>query len=596
MQTAIEEYIRRHDDRQRVASARERTHARLGNAKMAIVVGALGYGAFTLGGEPQLVVYVSAASVYLAIAVWHELTIRALARANAAARFYLDGIARIEDRWIGIGQTGERFRERDHPYADDLDLFGDGSLFQLLSGARTPMGEERLASWLRRAATPSEIALRHARVSALRENVDLRERIAVVNAGSARRMAPDRLMAWAATAATLPRARALVILMAVAFVATLVLFLRGGGALPMGFTLLAEAGLVAWLGRRANAVVESLSSATGAAGLDLLSRVIREVEHERVPDADLAALFGRLTAAGPPAARASQAIAALARIADWSDSRHNVFTRLLEIPALYTLQVAYAAEAWRRRYGASMADWVEVVAETEALLSISGYAFEHPADPFPAIVEQAEALFEGNDVGHPLIPAATAVRNSVTLGGPSQVLLVSGSNMAGKSTLLRTVGLNVVLALAGAPVRAATLTLSPLALGTCLRHTDSLHEGRSGFYTEVLRLRLVSDLLDGPAPLVFLFDELLSGTNSSDRRIAAEGIVRSMVERGAIGMVTTHDLALTEIANVLPGRVRNVHLQDHVEDGKMRFDYKLRDGVIEHSNALELMRMIGLDV
>lgn len=161
---------------------------------------------------------------------------------------------------------------------------------------------------------------------------------------------------------------------------------------------------------------------------------------------------------------------------------------------------------------------------------------------------------------------------------------------------MRTVGINTVLALAGAPVRAQRLRLTPLAVGTCLRHSDSLQEHRSGFYTEALRIRLICDLLDGPLPLLFLFDELLSGTNSKDRRIAAEGVVRTMLSRGAIGMVTTHDLSLTEIAAMFPGQVRNVHLEDRVEDGKMSFDYKLRDGVITHSNALELMRMIGLDV
>jgi DNA mismatch repair ATPase MutS len=201
-------------------------------------------------------------------------------------------------------------------------------------------------------------------------------------------------------------------------------------------------------------------------------------------------------------------------------------------------------------------------------------------------------------MAHPLIPSSTAVANTFGLGsGPRpQVLIVSGSNMSGKSTLMRTTGLNVVLALAGAPIRAARMRLTPLAVGTCLRHTDSLQEHRSGFYTEALRIRRIFDLLDGPLPVLFLFDELLSGTNSKDRRIAAEGVIRSMLSRRAIGMVTTHDLALTEIAAIFTGQVGNVHLQDHVEDGKMQFDYKLRSGVITHSNALELMRMIGLDV
>jgi len=168
--------------------------------------------------------------------------------------------------------------------------------------------------------------------------------------------------------------------------------------------------------------------------------------------------------------------------------------------------------------------------------------------------------------------------------------------MSGKSTLMRTTGVTVVLALAGAPVRAHRLRLTPLAVGTCLRHTDSLQEHRSGFYTEALRIRRIYDLLNGQLPVLFLFDELLSGTNSKDRRIAAEGVTKTMLARHAIGMVTTHDLALTEIAAMFPGQVKNVHLQDHVDHGKMTFDYKLRDGVITHSNALELMRMIGLDV
>ena len=155
---------------------------------------------------------------------------------------------------------------------------------------------------------------------------------------------------------------------------------------------------------------------------------------------------------------------------------------------------------------------------------------------------------------------------------------------------------SAVLAMAGAPVRARRFTLTPVAIGTCLRHTDSLQEHRSGFYTEALRIRLITDLLGGERPLLFLFDELLNGTNSKDRRIAAEGVIKTLLAGRAMGMVTTHDLALTEIAAMAPGDVRNVHLEDRVENGKMVFDYTVKDGVITHSNALELMRIIGLDV
>ncbi|OFW44231.1 MAG: hypothetical protein A3J29_23555 [Acidobacteria bacterium RIFCSPLOWO2_12_FULL_67_14b] len=581
-----------------MVAERERVHVRLGNAKVAIFLGAIVYGAVTLGGDPSLTVWVALVAAYLALAVWHELTIRAMTRAEAAVRFYADGIARIEDRWVGTtGATGDRFRNSDHPYADDLDVFGRGSLFQLLSGARTPMGEARLASWLSSAGEPPAIRERHARIVGLRPRIDLRERIAVVNAGEHRRIEADRLIAWAEARSAVPRwVRPIAVLLALAFAATVVVVLFGGSALPMAFLAPIDLAVLWWLFKPANAVVDGLSSATESAGLDLLWRVIAEIERERFDDAALSALAARLNGGGNAAA-ASVGVARLARVSDWTDSRHNVFARLLEIPALFTLQVAFAAESWKARHGAQVRGWVDAVGEMEALLSIAGYAFEHPADPFPEFVEGGDAIFDGVDLAHPLIPAATAVANTVGLGpGHASVLIVSGSNMSGKSTLMRTVGLNTVLALAGAPVLASRLRLTPVSVGTCLRHTDSLREGRSGFYTEALRLRLVCDLLDSPRRVIFLFDELLSGTNSKDRRIAAEGLVRMLLARRAIGMITTHDLALTEIAAMFPGEVRNVHLQDHVEDGQMRFDYKIRDGIITHSNALELMRMIGLDV
>jgi DNA mismatch repair ATPase MutS len=216
---------------------------------------------------------------------------------------------------------------------------------------------------------------------------------------------------------------------------------------------------------------------------------------------------------------------------------------------------------------------------------------------FPEFLDGASgALLEGEELGHPLIAAAKCVRNSVRLDEKTRVLLVSGSNMSGKSTLLRTVGINTVLAMAGAPIRGKRMRLTPINVGTRIRSTDSLQEARSTFYTEILHIRRVFDLLGKPEPLLFLFDELLEGTNSSDRRIGAEELIRRLLERGAIGMVTTHDLALTEIGSAIGNSLRNAHFEDHVENGKMRFDYQLREGVVARSNAIELMRLIGLDV
>ena len=200
-------------------------------------------------------------------------------------------------------------------------------------------------------------------------------------------------------------------------------------------------------------------------------------------------------------------------------------------------------------------------------------------------------------LAHPLIAEGVAVANDVRLGGEApHVLLVSGSNMSGKSTLLRAIGTNVALALAGAPVRARSLTLSPMAIGATLRVEDSLQAGISRFYAEILRIRAIVEAASGPRPLLFLLDEILHGTNSHDRRIGAGAIVQSLVEAGAIGLVTTHDLALTELVSALGGRAANVHFEDRIEDGKMVFDYRMRSGIVEHSNALALMRAVGLKV
>jgi DNA mismatch repair ATPase MutS len=235
-----------------------------------------------------------------------------------------------------------------------------------------------------------------------------------------------------------------------------------------------------------------------------------------------------------------------------------------------------------------------VVGEIEALISLAGYSYEHPADPFPIFIS-GPACFDAEELAHPLIPAATCVRNNVSLG-ETRVLLVSGSNMSGKSTLLRAVGINAVLALAGAPVRASRLRLTPLQTAASIRINDSLQEGSSRFYAEITRLREMFDLAGGNPPLLFLLDELLQGTNSNDRRVGAEGIVRAFLDRGAIGLISTHDLALTDIGGPLDGQLHNVHFQDELKNGRMRFDYRLREGVVTKSNGLELMRSIGLDV
>ncbi|MGA7913935.1 MAG: hypothetical protein WCA00_01770, partial [Candidatus Acidiferrales bacterium] len=492
------------------------------------------------------------------------------------------------------------FRDAKHVYADDLDLFGKGCLFELLSQARLPMGEECLARWLTAPSPVPAIHERHSVIAELREKLDLREALALIGEDLRVRLDPRSLIAWAESPPLMPggtsgfMVRVLAGLLSLCAAFAICYFFFTAKLAPMLVVLVLEGAVLRWLRPRAVRVVSGM--AANAEGLELFSKILERLELEPFSSPRLQAFAAALKNAN---GTASQAIRRLARVVYWIDARGGLLAQIMELPFLYTVQTAMAAEAWRRRWGAQMRAWTEVTGELEALLSLAGYSYEHPDDPFPEFVAReanTPAIFVGAQLGHPLIPSAACVRNDVRLDAATRVLLVSGSNMSGKSTYLRTAGINAVLAMAGAPIRGKSLRLSSLSLGTSIRRVDSLQENRSSFYTEILRIKDVFELTEGAAPVLFLFDELLEGTNSNDRKIGAQGLLRALAERGAMGIVTTHDLALTETTAALPGAVRNVHFQDYVEDGRMRFDYKLREGVVARSNALELMRLIGLKV
>jgi len=326
--------------------------------------------------------------------------------------------------------------------------------------------------------------------------------------------------------------------------------------------------------------------------LSLFATVLERLERETFSTTRLAELRTRLETKGLPASRR---ISRLNRLIVLLDSQRNPLFAPVAALLLWEVHIAFAIESWRKETGPAIAGWLGATSEFEALSALGGYAYENPTDPFPEICDSPRC-YEGADLGHPLIGRDRCVRNSVRLGDAVQVLIVSGSNMSGKSTLLRIIGINAVLALAGAPVRARSLRLSPLVIGASIRLLDSLQEGTSRFYAEITRLRKLVDLAEGTLPLLFLLDELLHGTNSHDRSVGAEAVVKGLVRRGAIGLLTTHDLALARIADELAPHAANVHFEDSIESGRIIFDYRLREGVVRKSNAIELMRSIGLEV
>jgi hypothetical protein len=596
---AQQEYRARLERWQQARERWQRSDRQLGNARLATGLAALGIAFVSLGpGWIPAWWLLAPVILFVGLAVAHDRVSRSLAAAARGVSYHERALARVENRWIGTGDQGERFRDPKHIYADDLDLFGRGSLFELLSTARTAAGHRFLAEWLLAPGAREAVIARQAAVAELRSRIDLREELALMGEDIRAAVDDRALKNWGERPpiSFFPYARILAPALAGLAVAALVLFLTDVTTLrPFFYVVLAELMFMYFARDSLRKLMESVG--TPSRELELLGLLLKRLEQEPFTSPALVALRAKLEAGGRPA---SQQIQRLTRLVHHLDSARNQFLGVLVFPLMWIPQFAMAIEAWRSRCGAQIGPWIAAVGELEALCSLASFAYERSYERsgavFPELLEGTSPSFEAVALAHPLIPPQEAVGNDVTLHGEVRLWIVSGSNMSGKSTLLRAVGLSTVLAWAGAPVMAASMRLSRLHIGASMRANDSLADHRSRFYAEISRLREVVDLAREGLPTLFLLDELLSGTNSHDRRIGAGALVRGLVERGAIGMVTTHDLALADIVTTFTGQAANVHFEDYLEAGEIRFDYHLRQGVVTRSNALALMRAVGLEV
>lgn len=567
-----------------------------------------GRGGLLLLGAPMI--------VFISLAMIHSRVIGRREHLRAGVSLCEAGIDRIRDNWAGKGDAGEEFRAiaEGHIYAADLDLFGNGGLYELLNVARSPIGRSTLARWLQAPSGATVARERQGAVAELAPRLDLREDLALAATTLEHKVRDEALMDWAVRqpeglpiSSGLMRWRLAFAIVAVVTLATAALWFAGRvGPWPFIATLLLGCSM-SWRLRRPLAQI--------LAGVDLradelgtLAALMARLERESFYSPALCTLRKALDSDGMPPSRR---IAQLRRWVDLLEGRRNQIAWLLMATVQATAQLALMVEAWRREVGPVVLKWMTAVGELEALSSLATFRFEHPEYPFPQVLDEvgpadgiptangssnALPVFHGDGLGHPLIPAAQRVVNDVNLSDGRRLMLVSGSNMSGKSTLLRTVGINAVLALIGAPVCASSLIVSPVSLGATLRINDSLQGGISRFYAELTRLKQIVDRSSSAPPMLFLLDEILHGTNSHDRRIGAEAIIQGLLKRGAVGLVTTHDLALAALAEGLGSCALNVHFEDRLEAGVMTFDYRIKMGVVRKSNALALMRAVGLEV
>ena len=559
------------------------------------------------------------AVAFLLLVAWHARVIEAEDDARRWERVNRDALARASGEWRKLPEDGRRFRDAKHAYAEDLDVFGPASLFQRLSVAHTRFGQQALARYLRGPAEPAEIRLRQEAAQALAPELDTRQRLealalAVVEPsvppgyatsedegkpkkGRPLRAPPDPepLLSWAESNPQLSGQPLLVglswLLPPLTLAGVVGAWVFGLPAFVWAAPLLVQMALNFRTRMPALEVFNAVSSTEGA--FLRYGAMLELIEQIDVPSKLITSMQKQLMAGER---RPSQSMKEFRTKVGWFDLRHNgLIHPVANALFMWDVHCVLALEKWQKRAGKATRGWFRALGEVEALSSLAGLSHDEPDYAFAEIIED-DAVFEAVGLGHPLIDDPLRVVNDVTLPAPGTALLVTGSNMSGKSTLLRSMGLATAMALAGAPICATRLRLARFSVCTSIRIADSLGSGVSHFYAELGKLKAVLDATSGGPPVLFLLDEILHGTNSRERQIGARWMIAELLSRGAMGAVSTHDMGLAKLPDQMMAQVTLVHFRENVQDGKMSFDFKLRPGPVTAGNALRLMRSVGLEV
>lgn len=507
-----------------------------------------------------------------------------------------DEAGRIDRNFVR-SQNGLEYSDPAHPYAADLDVFGNHSLFRLLNRTHTYEGSRKLAQWLLYPADEETILLRQAAVAEWKPQIDWRQDFEALAYGNAETgQSPAALKQWTLQSEkqTVPGyVRWLRFLLPI-LTLTLVAFWLAE-RLP-GWVPLLSLGLHGLLLSRVAEEAKQVSEQTYeiAKSLQTYQSLLGHLGVLPVEAAYLRRIQARLKLGTRPA---DQAIGQLGRLVQNLNFRRNpYFFLFIGIISLWDVHYLTALDNWRRTHGPHLADWLDALAEAEALNSLAGLAFAHPAYAVPDIRPEGLEL-EATQTRHPLLSAKKSVANSLSLSGQGRTVLITGSNMSGKSTFLRTVGANVVLALAGSVVAAERFVCSPVQVFTSMRTQDSLEESTSSFYAELKRLKALIERTSRreALPVLYFLDEILKGTNSADRHRGARALILQLHETTASGFVSTHDVELGDMAVQHPF-IENYSFHSDVVDGNLHFDYTLRPGVCRSFNASQLMQAIGIDV
>jgi len=493
-----------------------------------------------------------------------------------------------------------------HPYASDLDIFGRFSVFSLLNRCTTDTGRETLSNWLLQPSTTDRIRERQLAVKELKEKADFRQQFEAAGAVfSHPETNTPLLLEWLKSPQIPSKKRrfftVLLSIMPFFSISAVALYLSHGNnplyVLPALLLMFLNYQLI----KAQHVHTDDLLTKTYY-NLNLLrsfKAMIGLLERNQFEAPLLTSLNRHFLHQG---FKATEQISQLENILGWMQPRGskalgiggNVFYWIFNLLFLIDFIWLLRADNWKRRNQHDIGQWFRALGEWEALNSLAGFAFAHPNFAFPEVSERPYQ-FKAKQLGHPLLAERQRVCNDFSMEGKGSLVMITGSNMAGKSTFLRSVGVNMVLALAGSAVCAEQMEVSNMGLFTSMRTQDNLKESLSGFYAELDRLKQLLELLRADTPILFMLDELLKGTNSEDRQRGAVALVKQISQLKAFGIVSTHDLAMSRLAaDYLP--IRDYSFNSSIEQGEIHFDYRLTPGICKGFNASELMKRIGIDV
>lgn len=492
-------------------------------------------------------------------------------------------------------EDGKEYVNPEHPYSFDLDIFGRRSLFQSINRTCTFFGKNRLAKWLQNHLhEKTSIEKRQEMIREISKHTLFREQFRVaglVHHGQS--SDGEKIQAWSQSPAQYLHAGWVkAFIWGVPVINSLLLITSLAGwtsfswlGLSFGIFLVLSFGII----KRATYIQETYGKQLKS--LNGYARLIALAKAENWKSAGMQELMERFNLNGQSPI---QALQQLSKELDRLDLRNNQFLYvLLEGSIFFQLQEIVRIERWKARYGQHISKWLETVGELDALCSLGTFAYNHPQYTYPELTEKP-FCFLATQMGHPLMPASQCVKNDATIPSRPFFLIITGANMAGKSTYLRTIGVNYLLACIGAPVCCEKLKLHPNQLITSLRTSDSLSDNESYFFAELKRLKRIIDLLNQGQQLFIILDEILKGTNSMDKQKGSFDLIRQFMQLKANGIIATHDLLLGSLIKQFPEEIRNYCFEADIKENELTFSYKLREGVAQNMNACFLMKKMGI--